>query len=1126
MAACLLALGCSSAWAAGGGQGITTSGTAGRPPGAVGGVDGTAETAAGANGNPPAGIPNAGGGGGATDLTTGQGAAGGRQGVDGAVNTNVPGAAGAAGAAGLSTVSGAITGGTGLMGSPNIGVGGSGGGGGGIGVSTTVDLTIENTGRVNGGAGGVGGSSSGGGGGGAGVFSSTNVTVAAGGAITGGAGGRGNGLAGSGGGAAAVILTGAAGTIDNGGALGGGNGGSNTGLLQLAGAGGNGGEGVLLTAGGHVINRSGASITGGTAGPNGTQIANQGVVQSVGGAGIKGANVSVVNAGAITGGVTTSGTRADAIHFTGGVNSLEIWSTSSITGNVRAFSTADTFKLGGATDSNFDLSELGPSAKYDGFGLYEKVGTSTWTLAGTTMAATPWALSGGTLSISSDGNLGNPSGTLAFNGGTLQTTAGIVMNRATTLEAPGGTIETQAGTTLTQQGRISGSGGLAKTGDGTLTLTANNTYTGATTISAGTLQLGVGGTSGAIAGDVINNGLLVLNHSDTFNVPGAISGSGSLGQNGTGTSVLTGDLTYTGGTTVNAGTLQLGNGGTSGSIRGNVVNQGTLAFNRADRVSVDGIISGMGAIRQIGSGQTILSGNNSGFIGTTSIQAGTLAVNGNLCGSTNVGAGGRLQGNGTVCDTSNSGVIAPGNSIGTLTVAGNYVGNGGTLEMETALGGDTSPTDRLMVTGATSGTTTVRVINQGGTGARTVEGIKLVDVGGLSDGSFGLLGDYSIQGQPAVIAGAYGYTLQKNGVSTPTDGDWYLRSSLSESPAGGGAPMRSGPLYQPGVPVYEAYPAILLGLNSLSTLRQRVGDRYWGADTSASPALEAGQYAADADHGAWARVEGLHSRMKPSDSTAGTTTDTDQYKLQVGIDRAFLENKSGRLVGGLNAQYGNASSDIDSFYGTGRINADAYGLGGTLTWYGENGVYVDGQAQANWFSGKLSSRTLGQNLSKDNDGFGYALSVETGKRIGVSDGWSVTPQAQLMYSSVDFDSFTDPYGARVSMGKGDSMSGRLGVAADYQNAVRDSAGTVINRTSLYGIANLYYEFLDGTDVKVSGTRIRNADRRLAAGIGAGVAYSWAKEAYAVYGEVATKTNLEDFGDSYSYMGTVGLRVRF
>jgi outer membrane autotransporter protein len=76
-----------------------------------------------------------------------------------------------------------------------------------------------------------------------------------------------------------------------------------------------------------------------------------------------------------------------------------------------------------------------------------------------------------------------------------------------------------------------------------------------------------------------------------------------------------------------------------------------------------------------------------------------------------------------------------------------------------------------VVTGDTSGSSNVKVINTGGTGAATVEGIKIVDIGGASNGTFSLLGDYVINGEQAVVAGAYGYTLHKNGVSTPSDGD-------------------------------------------------------------------------------------------------------------------------------------------------------------------------------------------------------------------------------------------------------------------------------------------------------------------------------------------------------------------
>ena len=98
---------------------------------------------------------------------------------------------------------------------------------------------------------------------------------------------------------------------------------------------------------------------------------------------------------------------------------------------------------------------------------------------------------------------------------------------------------------------------------------AKNTYAGTTTISAGTLQIGAGAT-GSIAGDIVDNSALVFNRTGTLVYGGAISGSGTVSKAGTGTVTLTGDSTYLGGTTISAGTLQLGNGGTSGSITGTV----------------------------------------------------------------------------------------------------------------------------------------------------------------------------------------------------------------------------------------------------------------------------------------------------------------------------------------------------------------------------------------------------------------------------------------------------------------------------------------------------------------------------------------------------------------------------
>ena len=79
-------------------------------------------------------------------------------------------------------------------------------------------------------------------------------------------------------------------------------------------------------------------------------------------------------------------------------------------------------------------------------------------------------------------------------------------------------------------------------------------------------------------GNIKNNGILAFNRSNTFTFEGLISGSGTVQQNGTGVTVFVQNHTYAGGTVINAGTLQLGNGGTSGSIAGDITNNGILAF--------------------------------------------------------------------------------------------------------------------------------------------------------------------------------------------------------------------------------------------------------------------------------------------------------------------------------------------------------------------------------------------------------------------------------------------------------------------------------------------------------------------------------------------------------------------
>ncbi len=174
----------------------------------------------------------------------------------------------------------------------------------------------------------------------------------------------------------------------------------------------------------------------------------------------------------------------------------------------------------------------------------------------------------------------------------------------------------------TYSGSFSGIGSLTKSGSGTLTLTGTNSYTGGTTISNGTLV----GNTASLQGNIVNNAALVFDQASAGTYAGILSGTGSLAMTGVGTLILTGTNTYTGGTTINSGTLQLGNGGSTGSLVGNVTNNGTFIFNRGDNFTFAGAIDGSGSVTKSGSGALTLTGTNT-YSGGTTVSSGSLVGN-------------------------------------------------------------------------------------------------------------------------------------------------------------------------------------------------------------------------------------------------------------------------------------------------------------------------------------------------------------------------------------------------------------------------------------------------------------------------------------------------------------------
>ena len=439
---------------------------------------------------------------------------------------------------------------------------------------------------------------------------------------------------------------------------------------------------------------------------------------------------------------------SDTIASVGGAGNIEIASSQTLT----------------AGDSNNKTL----SGVISGSGGFTKAGSSVYTLSGTNTYTGITTINAGTLTVS--GTLSDSTAVTVASGAVYDVDA------SDTIASVGGAgnIEIASSQTLTAgdsnnktlSGVISGSGGFTKTGSGTQTLSGTNTYSGATTINAGTLTVS-GTLSDSTAVTVASGATYDVDASDTITsldgagtieiassvtlttgdtndqeLSGTISGSGSLTKAGSGILTLSGTNSYSGNTTISAGTLLVRSQLGEGTYAGNISNSGDFGINSSSDQTLSGVISGSGTINKSGTGELTLTGANT-FNGTINVAGGTLFAGTSSDSSNNITQGnivvkgGTLGGGGVIGGdisfTTTGGTLAPGNSIGTLTVSGDLtLSADDTTEIEF----NATSADKIIVNGNTTLAGTISLFPENTTYSDTSLTIVDASAGGTFTGTF------------------------------------------------------------------------------------------------------------------------------------------------------------------------------------------------------------------------------------------------------------------------------------------------------------------------------------------------------------------------------------------------------
>lgn len=357
----------------------------------------------------------------------------------------------------------------------------------------------------------------------------------------------------------------------------------------------------------------------------------------------------------------------------------------------------------------------------------------------------------------------------------------------------------------------------------------------------------------------------------------------------------------------------------------------------------------------------------------------------------------------------------------TLTVKGNYVGNNGQLNIRTVLGDDKSATDRLIVEGNTSGSTTVYVKNAGGSGAATLNGIELITVNGDESPA-----DAFRQGDARIAAGAFEYQLKQQGKN------WYLTSYQSVNEEDNSSEGNSESTETP-TPVLRpeagSYVANLAAANTLFVMR--LNDRA-GETRYIDPVTEQ-----ERSSRLWLRQVGGHNAWRDSNGQLRTTS--HRYVSQLGADLltgGFTDSDSWRLgvMAGYARDYNSTHSSVSDYRSKGSVRGYSAGL--YATWFADDiskkGAYIDAWAQYSWFKNSVKGDELayesysakGATVSLE-AGYGFALNKSFGLEAAKYT-WIFQPQAQAIWMGVDHNAHTEANGSRIENDANNNIQTRLG----------------------------------------------------------------------------------------------------